>query len=255
MDSLIGCRSAALLTATVMMFQLSSLPAQAPQQPSGGAEAKAGGAGQAKQRANDPAAVDLLKRLEARYADVKTIKGRFRQTRVDPAFDEKVESQATFYVQKPDNFRVDYDPPRESTNLIADGYSYRYVNALKQVERYKFQNRKTAQDLNFLLLGFGEKTEEVLRVFAAQDLTEGVPKGMKGIQLTPHNKAEANFEYLTILVTDDERALPSQFSLGQLDGSRTTANLDLQNLGLNASIADSVFRPNWPRDAQVVDIQ
>jgi outer membrane lipoprotein-sorting protein len=238
-----------------MWCQWATVSAQSPAQASAPAAAKAADASAAARRAHDPAAVALLRRLEARYADIRTIRGRFRQTRVDPAFDEKVDSQATFYVQKPDHFRVDYDPPRESTNLISGGYSYRYVNALKQVERYKFQNRKTAQDLNFLLLGFGEKTEEVLRVFVAQELTEGVPQGAKGIQLTPLNKAEANFEYLTILVTDDDRLLPMQFSLGQLDGSRTTANLDLQSLGLNAPIAESVFRPNWPRDAQIVDIQ
>ncbi|MCX7716984.1 MAG: outer membrane lipoprotein carrier protein LolA [Candidatus Sumerlaeaceae bacterium] len=247
-----GWGAALILTGAIMIADTGLLPAQ---QPPASAEAGRAGGGSPRQRTNDPEAVDLLRRLETRYADVRTIQGRFRQIRVDPAFDEKVESQATFFVRKPDNFRVDYAPPRESTNLIADGYSYRYVKDLKQVERYRFQNRKTAQDLNFLLLGFGEKTDEVLRVFAAQVLTEGVPKGMKGIQLTPHNKAEANFEYLTILVTDDERVLPSQFSLGALDGSRTTANLDLQTLGLNVPIAESVFRPNWPRDAQIVDIQ
>ena len=68
-----------------------------------------------------------MRQLEAKYAQITTIQGSFAQRREDPSFGDRIDSQARFSILKPDNFRVDYLPPRESTNLISGGYSYRYI--------------------------------------------------------------------------------------------------------------------------------
>ncbi len=204
--------------------------------------------------ASDPQAVEMLKKLELKYAQVQTIAGAFTQTREDKDFGSKEQAVANFVLQKPNNFRADYQPPDESVNLIAGDTSYRYIPKLRQVERYRFSNSGTARDLNFMLLGFGVKTDDVLAVYDARWLTQGVARGFRGIQLTPRDKKNAAFKYVTILVTDDEKLLPAQFSMEQLDGVRVTANLRLKDLRLGAPVDKSVFSARFP-GAEVIDIQ
>ena len=166
----------------------------------------------------DKEAVDLLRRIEAKYAQTPSVSGSFTQIRDDKTFGEKTQAQAAFYLLKPSYFRADYAAPNSSVNLITPEYSYRYVPQLKQVERFRIRDTGTVQDLNFMLLGFGVKTEDVLRFYSVKWLTEGVPKGHHGIQLTARDKEKASFKYVTILVTADDRLLPAQFSMEQLNG-------------------------------------
>jgi outer membrane lipoprotein-sorting protein len=41
----------------------------------------------------------------------------------------------------------------------------------------------------------------------------------------------------------------------QLDGGRITANIDLATLQMGAQLDDRTFRPDFPRDAAIVDIR
>jgi outer membrane lipoprotein-sorting protein len=204
---------------------------------------------------NDPQALDLLRKLEERYATVQTVSGRFDQVREDPAFQEKVDSTADFSIMKPNKFRADYKPPRASVNLINGEYSYQYVPELKQVNRYRFRDRETVRDLNYMLLGFGAKTEDLLKVYSVRSLTQGVAAGYHGIQLIPLDKESSGFSYITILITRDDKLLPAQFSVGQKDGVRTTANLDVERLKFDVRLSARDFEPNFPKDAEIVDIE
>ncbi|MBX7244050.1 MAG: outer membrane lipoprotein carrier protein LolA [Candidatus Sumerlaeaceae bacterium] len=222
----------------------------------GAAKAAAGeSAGKSKSKAaNDEKAVDVLRQLEQRYSGVNTVQGQFAQQTFDPSFNQTIASQAKFYLLKPNKFRVDYQPPKESTNLVTGQEFYQYVPELKQVQTFKFENRETPQDLNYMLLGFGVKAEDVLKVYSVHLLTEGISANSIGIQLTPLDKKTANFAYVTIQITTDQ-LIPWQFSIEQLSGVRTTANLDLKNLKLGGSLRESIFTPNFPKDAVVVQMQ
>lgn len=204
---------------------------------------------------NDRQALDLLRRMESHYAQIATVRGDYRQVHDDPTFGDKIESFATFYLRKPNQFRADYKPPRESVNLITNGMIYRYTPELKQVERARFGDGNAITDLNFMLLGFGASTDELTKVYAAQWLTEGVSPGYYGIQLVPRDEEQASFRLITILITKDDNLRPVQFSMEQLNGVRTTADIDLRTLQVGGSIPESTFRPNFPRSADIVDIQ
>jgi outer membrane lipoprotein-sorting protein len=204
---------------------------------------------------NDDQAIQVLQEIEKRYSGVNTVAGQFHQVMEDPAFQDRIESDAKFYILKPNKFRAEYQPPKVSVNLITDQYSFRYIPELKQVERYQFQNRNTVQDLNYMLLGFGAKTTDLLKVYAVKWLTEGIAQGYYGIELVPVDKETANFKSVTILITKDGNYLPAQFSMEQLSGIRTTASLDMQKLEIGARINESRFRPDFPKDAVYVDIE
>ena len=203
--------------------------------------------------AADTQAVDLLGKLEAKYASVQTVSGSFVQVRDDKAFGEKMTSTADFYLLKPNNFRAEYQAPDESVNLISGEFSYRYVPKLQQVERYRFRNSGTARDLNFMLLGFGVRTDDVLKSYSVQYVSNA-GSGRVGVRLTPRNPQDAAFKHIIVAV-DAKTFVPEQFSMEQLDGVTVTATLQGASLKIGAPIDKAKFVPRWPRNAEVVDIQ
>ena len=216
-------------------------------------EKKPAAAAKKRDLSNDQKAIDLLRQMEEKYGSLNSVSGQFQQVREDPAFEERVESYANFALLKPNKFRADYQPPRQSTNLITDDYFYRYIKELKQVERYHFQGQLNAQDFNYMVLGFGVKVDDALKVYSVKWLTDGVAKGYYGIQLVPID-SKSNLKYVTMLVTEDGLQ-PAQFSMEQVDGVRTTANINLKTLQIGAKIDARQFVPDFPRDAQFVDIR
>ncbi len=207
--------------------------------------------------ANDPAAVELLRAIEQRHGATQNVAGRFTQTKrmVDSPGD--IKSAATFSLMKPNKFRADYTKPGEaevsSTNMVVGRDAWQYVRDLKQVSHYRFSSDRNVRDLNYLLLGFGAHTEELLQVYRIKSMSK-IPKGYRGVELIPLNTADAGFKAITILVTDTEALLPAQFSMLQSDNSQVTVDLDVRNLQIGARINDRIFRPDFPKDAELVEL-
>lgn len=201
-----------------------------------------------------PGAQEVLKRLEATHGSVTAITGTYTQVRDDAATDDRIISVADFKMLKPNRFRAEYRRPRATTILAVDDLMYRYIPANKQVERYQFKRKATAQDLTFLLLGFGARVEDVLKVYEART-PRNLPADVHGVTLVPRDPKSAGFRSLTIHVTPDERALPVRFIVDQSREVTITVEMDMRTLNLQARVNESSFRPNFPRDAEMVDVQ
>lgn len=197
---------------------------------------------------------EVLARLEATHSGATAISGTYTQVRDDAATDDRIVSIADFKMLKPSRFRAEYRKPRATTVLAADDLMYRYIPANKQVERYQFKRKATAQDLTFLLLGFGARVQDVLKVYNARP-ARNLPGNVVGVTLVPKDSKSAGFRSVTIHVTPDERALPVRFIVDQSKDVTITVEMDMRTLNLNARVSESSFRPNFPRDAEVVDVQ
>lgn len=196
--------------------------------------------------------IELLKKMEAKFQNLKSVAGTFVQTREDPAFKTKTNSPARFWILKPNFFRAEYQdaagqPP--SVQLISNQTFYNYVPQLKQVTTYKFRGESNVRDLNYLLLGFGAQTDEITKVYSVKGLDGG-----NGVQLTPRNKQEASFQYI-IMHVDPQSLYPTSFTMKQTDGADLSVKLDLGNLQVNPQLSPNDFRPNFPKDAHVVNMQ
>ncbi|GIX45248.1 MAG: outer membrane lipoprotein carrier protein LolA [Candidatus Hydrogenedentota bacterium] len=203
---------------------------------------------------NQARAVQILRQLETKYAEILTVTGKFRQVTVDATFGEKIESSGKFYLKKPDRFRADYDPPHATTTIIADGYSYRYVPQLKQVERYRIPTDQPITQLNYMLLGFGARTEDILKVYRVA-LAEKTPDvKLTTVELTPIEAESAPFRMLRMRLSAKD-LIPVEFEVVQWDEGVIRATLDSASLQFNGDIADTTFMPRFPRDAQTVDIR
>lgn len=193
--------------------------------------------------------VDLLRAMEAKYSGVQSVAGTMTQERVDKTFNKKSETPATFKLLKPSNFRVDLAGTDPSVNLISGKTSYNYVPKLKQVAVYEFSNQSNIRDLNYILLGFGAKTDDVLKVYTVAPL-----KGKTGITLTPRDTSQSTFKSISMEVEKDS-LLPKRFSMEERDGTEVGVNLNLPSLQLNAPLSQKDFQPDFPKDAQRVKLQ
>lgn len=193
--------------------------------------------------------VELLRAMETKYSSVQSVAGSMTQERVDKTFNKKSETPATFKLLKPSNFRVDLAGTDPSVNLISGKTSYTYVPKLKQVAVYEFKNETGVRDLNYILLGFGAKTDDVLKVYTVAPLP-----GKTGIILTPRDASQGTFKSITMEV-DKESLLPKRFAMEERDGTEVGVNLNLSSLQLNAPLSSRDFQPDFPKDAQRVKLQ
>lgn len=199
--------------------------------------------------------VEVLKSLEERYESVKTIKGTFLQATLDPTFGETIESKGSFYLKKPNRLRIEYAPPHQTTLLVTERMMYRYIPQLKQVERYRIDPSNAIVETNYMLLGFGANTQDVLRAYRvtlAGDKAES--KATKILRLVPQRPEDASFKVIEMVV-DTERRIPLEFRVTQLDGTVATVKLDPLALTLDARLDDKLFSPSFPPDAQMVDVK
>ncbi len=198
-------------------------------------------------------AVSVMNALEKKYSNITTIQGTFTQERIDNTFGETILSDGHFWLAKPNKLRVEYSKPNESTDLFVDGVAFQYVPKLKQVTMLRYKNANSPQDLNFLLLGFGVKTESIQKVYTIKSISQA-PEGQIGVRFTPKNQSEANFKDFKLYI-DAQTLIPATFSFVGLDGTNSKATLSRKNLKFDGEINGTRFVPSWPDKTRVVEIE
>lgn len=192
--------------------------------------------------------MELLRQMESKFGNVKSVAGSFRQSAYDPVFKENSSTDASFQLLKPSYFRAVYEPKsgqKPAVQLISDRMYYQYIPAHNQVQTYKFKGDSNVRDLNYLLLGFGAKASEVAKVYNVSELKSG-----NGVLLTPKRPAEASFKQIAMEV-DPQSLLPTRFTMRQPDNSDMTVQINTQSLQINPSLSPSDFRPNFGNAVQV----
>lgn len=196
--------------------------------------------------------VDLLKKMEVQFQNLQSVAGTFQQSRIDPTFQTKTTIPARFWVLKPSYFRAEFQSAqgqKPEVQLISNQTFYNYVPQLNQVSTYKFRGESNVRDLNYLLLGFGAKTDEVLKVYKVDPLDSGT-----GVRLTPRSTQDTSFQYI-IMEVDPQTSYPTRFTMRQTDGIDLTVELDLQSLQVNPSLSPKDFEPNFGRGVHQVSLQ
>ncbi len=192
--------------------------------------------------------LDLLRQMESKFANVKSVAGSFSQSRKDPTFKTESTIPASFQILKPSYFRAVYQAEqgqKPSVQLISDRMYYQYVPEFNQVNTYQFKGDSNVRDLNYLLLGFGAKADEVNKVYKVSSLENGY-----GVLLIPRNPAEASFKSIAMEV-DKQSLYPARFTMRQPDNTDLTVRLNTGSLEINPSLSPSDFRPNFPGAKQV----
>lgn len=212
-----------------------------------------------------PATLALLRALETRHASVVTVRGSFDQLKVSEIFLEEIRSKGTFWYQKPDLFRCDYEPPDEMTNLILKDAIYVYVPELEQCEVYRFSSdQERDQQLHSMVLGFGFKTDDLLEAYsivssedegpARDELTQAARKPAEAalLHLKPLPGLEDTSPFTNLkLWIDKGSLLPEKVSFEDYNGDKTT--IDLRSVDLNVAVDAKKFVPSFPAGTEYID--
>ncbi len=207
----------------------------------------------------------LLRALEARHAEARTVYGEFEQLKVSEIFLEETRSRARFWFEKPDRFRVEYTPPDALTNLIVEEAIYVYVPAIEQVEVYRFASRQERdQQLHSLVLGFGFKADDLVRDYIIRSSLEvgdlaaqtgvagptGEPIALLDLSPRPAVMETSPFVELKLWV-DTAGLLPQRVWFEDYNGETTM--IRIEKIDLNLPPPEGIFRPVWPRGTEIID--
>ncbi len=197
-------------------------------------------------------ALDILGRLEAKYKETQTFIGEFRQLKKSELFLEEIRSNGLFWYQKPGKFRCEYLPPNAQVNLVLSDVTYIYTPEIKQVEIYHFNPAESpVKKLNQMLLGFGVSVEDVLEVYDVRTLKREETKKCFALLFKPRKKDDSlQFDAIKLWVTR-KTLIPKRLVFLESGGDRT--EITITKVKFNKRIKPSIFKPDFPRDAEVIE--
>lgn len=198
----------------------------------------------------DRPAEQWLRRIEKAFLETNTVKGKFEQTLINELFSETIEARGDFYFQKERLFRANHELKEEGkwvkdNELLITGDSlWLYSPALQQVEKFRFGASSTddAGRLHQMFLGFGPKTDEVLKVYEVK--VKGEDKGAVTLVFRPLDAAIAADLQFVEITFDAKELLPRRVMWLTPDENRTT--IELKNIERNAKMPADIFKPNFP---------
>ncbi|MCD6385611.1 outer membrane lipoprotein carrier protein LolA [Candidatus Sumerlaeota bacterium] len=197
-------------------------------------------------------AIKILRQLEEKYKKIETITGEFKQLKRSTVFLEEIKSQGVFYFKKPGKFRCDYLPPNESINWIIDDTAWLYVPEIKQAEKYYFgKSGSKVQRLNQMLLGFGISVNDLLEVYEVKTVEKDPEKHTIAILFRLRKPSpDVNFESITIWF-DTETLFVKKIYIDEVGDDETI--IDIKEIKLNKRISDTLFRPFFPKDVEIIE--
>jgi len=196
--------------------------------------------------------IELLTQLEKRYLETNTYFGEFNQLKVSTLLLEEIPSKGRFWYEKPGKFRCEYLPPNEQVNLIVKDTAWVYIPQIKQVEVYHFRAEDSPiKKLNHMLLGFGVSVKDVLEVYDVRWIPEEEKLDVFALLFKPKKKEEGlSFQAITIWVKKDSLT-PKRLVF--LEDGEDTTEITLNSVEFNKKIKESIFKPDFPRDAEVIE--
>lgn len=196
--------------------------------------------------------IDLLAQIEKRFKETQTYFGEFDQLKVSKLMLEEIPSKGRFWYEKPGKFRCEYLPPNEQVNLIVQDTAWVHIPQIKQVEVYHFRTEDSpVKKLNHMLLGFGASVKDVLEVYDVRWIPEEEKPDVFALLFKPKKKEEGlSFQAITIWMKK-ESLTPKRLVF--LEDDEDTTEITLTNIKFNEKIKESVFKPDFPRDAEVIE--
>ncbi len=197
-------------------------------------------------------AVAVLEKLEEKYRETRTFEGEFTQLKVSQLFLEEIKSRGSFWYEKPGRFRCEYDPPNVQVNLVLNDTAYIYIPDIKQVEIYRFHSDGSpVGKLNQMLLGFGVSVKDVQSVYNVTRIQDQETPGSWALLFRPVKPEEGlSFDAIRLWI-NRESLQPEKIIFDESGGDRT--EILMQNIRFNRSIKDTLFKPEFPKDAEIIE--
>jgi outer membrane lipoprotein-sorting protein len=197
----------------------------------------------------------VLKQLDAQAGGFHSLSADLERTKVTVVVDDKSTESGRILVRRDGKMRIDLTQPDPRT-ILRDGDSlYIYTPKIHRVEEYDLGKKKSLVD-QFLLLGFGTSGSELKKGYLVTLEGEETLDGEKVVllELTPKSDEVRNQLSKIELWIDQSTWLPAQQKFYET-GSGDYFTVRYKNIARNVKIADSQFKPHWPRGTNRVKPQ
>lgn len=204
------------------------------------------GAGSGLAAAQTRDADDVLRRAERAYAQVTTLRARFRQTLEIPALEQSREGRGTIYQKKPDFFLMRFERPAGDF-VLADGeHFWMYTPSTQTPQAIRTPMERTPEGADLHRQFVRGASERYVPTYVKTDTLAGRPAHV--IALVP--KFDSPLTLVRVWI-DAQDHLIRRFEMLEQSGTRRT--VELSDVQVGVPIADSLFRWTPPAGVQVVD--
>jgi len=189
----------------------------------------------------------VLKQLDTQAGDFHSLTADLERTKVTVVVNDKSSESGKIYVRRDDKMRIELTQPDPRTILRDGDDFYIYNPKIHRVEEYNLGKKKSLVD-QFLLLGFGTPGSELKKSYSIALQGEETLDNRKVVllELLPKSDDVRNQLSKIQLWFDETTWLPAQQKFFET-GSGDYFIILYKNIARNVRIADSEFKPHWPR--------
>jgi outer membrane lipoprotein-sorting protein len=194
----------------------------------------------------------LLQRIEAKAKTLKSLSGRFRQTKFTRLLTSPMESEGVFYWQPPDRFRWEVTHPAPFS-LVARGDTVLvYSRDLKRATVYR---HPAGDGLLGQIIGTAGDTEAFKNTYYMQitPTTEAEDRDGLQLQLEPRSYRQARYLKRVEVLVDPVSWLPQKVTITEANGD--WSRIHLLEPAENAALADDLFSVQPPAGIQTQKLQ
>ena len=190
----------------------------------------------------------VLKQLDTAAKEFRSLTADIERTKVTVVVNDRSTETGQIYVRHDAKMRIELLQPDPRTILRDGDDLYIYNPKTKRVEIYNLGKRRALVD-QFLLLGLGTSGSDLKKAYLVTVLGEDTldQKKVLLLELTPKSEDVRNQISRIHLWIDESSWLPVQQKFFET-GSGDYFIVHYANIVRNTKIADSRFKPHWPKD-------
>ena len=190
----------------------------------------------------------LIDKVDARFAEVTTLRAGFEQKIYDAASGQTLASRGALALKKPLRMLWEYKEP-EAQTIIADGKNiYFHIPAERQVTVQPLINALNSRSPVLFLAG-GKRLREIFRITVVPGPNDSkIPQAT--LLLEPKEKS-LTVTRITIRVSTEDYTIIS-FTLNDWTGNRS--EVAFTDMTVNGPIADKAFSFTPPKGTEVIEV-
>ncbi|MGH7176483.1 MAG: LolA family protein [Tepidisphaeraceae bacterium] len=198
---------------------------------------------------------DVLKQLDHESKNFRSLTANIERTKVTVVVNDKSVDSGRLFLRRDDKMLIELTHPDPRTILRTGDDLFIYSPKLKRVEEYDIGKHR-AEASQFLLLGFGSSGGDLKKNYLVTLLGEDALDKKKTLllELTPKSDKFRTQIAKIHLWIDAATWLPIQQKFFET-GSGDYFVVHFTNIVRNPRLADSQFKPNWPKGTQKIKPQ
>lgn len=189
----------------------------------------------------------LLARAEIEQGQLRSVRARFVQRQEGPLLLQPEESTGTFYFLAPERIRWDFEPPADTTVILANGSMLTWYRALGEVEQRSLEGG--AGERLQRLLGAVPSLAELKRYFDLRVTFPADPKAPYRLDLDPRSARVARRIRSVQLDLHREFYVPVFVRYEEASGGVT--EIRFHDLEVDGEVVEDLFTPELPPEVVV----